>query len=371
MHRVAGFDHRAGAHCGSTSLRDLAEFYGWGYDEPTCFGLAGGLGFSYFERPDSPHRMFFGRTPWLETAFFDRLGIDVEHREGDDWPDAWDRIRAHLDADRPVMVFTDLYYLDYYDTGTHFAPHSLLAVGYEADGSPGAVDADGTGAADGANDSDGAGGTVLLADSEFADLQRLPAGRLREAMTSTHVVPLANRFLAVTDPDPAREFAPAARAAVARTADYMLEPERAGGNGDVDGVAGDGGARSWGPGTHGVPGIYAMARDLPSWTDLPDPAWTARFAYQNIERRGTGGGAFRRLFAEFLATAGDAVGDLPADASDRMAGIADDWTALADLLRRASEDDDRRPALLERAGEDLDTIADREASLYRDLRAAL
>ena len=68
--------HERGNHCGSTALRDLADFYGWGFDEATCFGLGAGLGFSFLRTPDPPERLFFGRTSWLETAFFDHLGID-------------------------------------------------------------------------------------------------------------------------------------------------------------------------------------------------------------------------------------------------------------------------------------------------------
>jgi hypothetical protein len=47
---VPGFTHATGAHCGSASLRDLAGFYGWSLDEPACFGVGAGLGFTYVER---------------------------------------------------------------------------------------------------------------------------------------------------------------------------------------------------------------------------------------------------------------------------------------------------------------------------------
>jgi hypothetical protein len=71
--RLAGFEHTPGAHCGSTSLRNLSNHYGWGFDETTCFGLASGLGFHYRELGGSPHRMFVGRPLWLERAFFENL----------------------------------------------------------------------------------------------------------------------------------------------------------------------------------------------------------------------------------------------------------------------------------------------------------
>ena len=81
---IAGFEHAPGAHCGSTSLRNLSDYHGWGFDEPTCFGLASGLGFHYRELAESPHRMFVGRPLWLERAFFENLGIETTDREGED-----------------------------------------------------------------------------------------------------------------------------------------------------------------------------------------------------------------------------------------------------------------------------------------------
>ncbi|MFC4439295.1 MULTISPECIES: BtrH N-terminal domain-containing protein [Natrialbaceae] len=336
MVRVDDYTHHTGRHCGSTSLRNLSGHYGWGYDEETCFGLAAGLGFTYFELPESPHRAFFGRPPRLEPAFFDRLAIDVESHEGDGWETTLERIRAAVTADDPVLVFTDIYYLDYFGTDTHFAPHALLCVGVDEER-----------------------GTALLSDSEFDELQEVPLERLRAAMTSDHVLPLRNRHLVVTDPEPDRTVADAAPEAVAEMARSMLEPSER-----DRGVA---------FGTQGIESIRRLADDLPSWTALEDPQWTARFAYQNVERRGTGGGAFRRLYADFLDRVIDAAPALPDDAPSRMHAIAADWTAVGETLETASERDD--PDAMERAlvdaSESIREIADRETRLYEELRSEL
>ncbi|WP_336326682.1 BtrH N-terminal domain-containing protein [Halovenus sp. HT40] len=329
------FDHETGAHCGSTSLRDLSTYYDWGFDEPTCFGLGEGLGFSYLELPTSPHRAIFGRTGWLERAFFENCGIEHTIHEGEAFEEAWAAIKERIDDGDPVMIFADLYYLDYYGTDTHFAPHSLLVVGYD-DGEDGEY--------------------VHLADSEFAEIQRLPTDRLREALTSTHVVPLQCRYLTVDDPTVTVGFEEAAKKAIRETATYMLDP-----------------AESYRESKYfsgqGVGEIEAFAADLPEWSELPDPSWTIRFAYQNIERRGTGGGAFRRLFADFLETASEVV-SLPEDAAEEMTGIADDWTELAGVLREASETESEadRQSLLWEASEQAGAVGQREAALYRRLR---
>jgi hypothetical protein len=341
--RIKGYEHAPGEHCGSTSLRNLARFYDWGYDEPTCFGLASGLGFTFFALPDPPSRAFVGRPLWLERAFFETLEIPHTDREGEDWETAWEAVKGHLDARRPVMVFVDLFYLDYYDTSTHFAPHSLLLVGYdehrEGSVAPNA-------------DADAGRGVVYCSDSEFEEVQALPLSSFREAWSSQAVVPLANRYL-VAEGDPRRGTTEAARDAVAETCRYMLDPEDA--------------ARpvpEWG--AHGVPGIRALANDVEEWTALPEPHWTCRFAYQNVERRGTGGGAFRGLYVPFLDAVGADVG--LAGFADEMYEIERAWTRIGGRWKEASETDDvvALPPYLAKVADELRALADREARFYEE-----
>lgn len=335
--QLTEFDHQPGEHCGSTSLRNLSAFYGWGYDEPMCFGLASGLGFTFFKLPESPKRMFVGRPLWLERAFFENLDVPHTDTEGGDWDDSWSAVKGRLDNGDPVMVFVDLYYLDYYDTDTHFAPHSLLVVGYDET----------------CDTSAGSGDVVYLSDSEFGEIQELPLASLRDAWAAKDVLPLENRYL-VVEGDPQTSTEAAAREAVRETATYMLTPD------DTE--------RGGPPfGAEGVPGIRTFAADLPSWHELDDPRWTVRFAYQNVERRGTGGGAFRGLYAPFLDRL-DAAAGLDSSFADRMHEIADAWTVVGETFYEASEADDARfRTLLEDASDYVHALADREERFYEDV----
>lgn len=326
---IDNFEHRPGKHCGSTSLRNLAAFYDWALDEPVCFGLASGLGFTYLELPMDPWRAFFGRPMWLERAFFENLDIDHTHTEYDDWETAWDAVTARLDTGHPVMLFVDLYYLDYYGTDTHFAPHSLLLVGYDADAD-----------------------IAYLADNEFAEIQELPLDSLRDAWSSKHVVPLDHRHLVVDDPTIDTSIEEATKVAIEETATFMLDPAES--NRDPMPY-----------GTHGIPGIRAFADDVREWHTLEESNWVLRFAYQNIERRGTGGGLFRRLYASFLESSEAGLGDRTA--ASQMTEIADGWTAIAEALRDASEtaDPDDLQSVLDDVSVQVSRQADREAAFYR------
>src|SRR6267154_739269 len=50
--------------------------------------------------------------------------------------------------------------------------------------------------------------------------------------------------------------------------------------------------------------LRALAEELPEWNGRPDADRCFRLAAQVIEQRGTGGGLFRRMYAQFLEEAG-------------------------------------------------------------------
>ena len=98
----------------------------------------------------------------------------------------------------------------------------------------------------------------------------------------------------------------------------------------------------------GLPALRRFAAEVArlARASVDDWQWSARFGYQVIERRGTGGGNFRLMYSRFLDEAGREEATLAAEAA---AG----WTALAGELLAASEAErarrrrlgrDRRPA---------------------------
>ena len=69
---VAAYPHKRAGHCGSGALRDLLQHHRLSYaDEPLSegfvFGIAGGIGFYFFELPQmAPPIYMVGRTGELE-----------------------------------------------------------------------------------------------------------------------------------------------------------------------------------------------------------------------------------------------------------------------------------------------------------------
>jgi hypothetical protein len=89
-----------------------------------------------------------------------------------------------------------------------------------------------------------------------------------------------------------------------------------------------------------LPAIRRLAAEAGEWPQgVEDWRWCARFAYQVIERRGTGGGNFRLIYSRFLEQAG-----YPKEAP-LAAAAARSWTELAEAFFGASEREEPEKAL--------------------------
>jgi hypothetical protein len=291
-------------------------------------GLAGGLGF-YLLKMDglSPTRMFHGRTVSLESDFCRNAGIAFTDRPEPDDERAWRSVRERLDAGRPVMVATDTYYLGYHRTTSHFPLHRCVVVGY-----------------------DEAERSAWMADRKFEEFQRCSLEELRRARNApNYPISCENQWgdfhggVAL-----GRPLEAAIWSGLAENARSMLEPDA--------------------PLPAGIPALRALAREFPEWAGLEDWSWAARFGYQVVVKRGSGGSFFRSLYAEFLREAAKCVPEIgEAGLPERMECIAGHWRELAGLLKQQSEREVCEPALFAGAGRLAGRIADAEEGFFAEV----
>jgi len=319
MPSVPDYVHTPGNHCGSTALRNLLGFHGIELSEEMAFGLGAGASFYYLTLEDSsPSRWFNGRTARLEESFRDLTGAALEMRTfaaGDDG--AWEAARAEIDAGNPALLLTDIYYLDHYGNSAHFPGHAVVLAGYGDE-------------------------VALLSDTGFAELQTTRIENLAKARHSGHpAYPLEGHMFTVSEAVDRAKLEAAIPRAIAQAAQEMLEP-------------------SFGE-FAGLPAVERLATEAGSWPEVTaDWQWCARFAYQVIERRGTGGGAFRPMYARFLEEAGRDEAPLAATAGER-------WTELAEAFRVASESDDPEPRLWGDVDSTSRQVLDAETRLWSSL----
>lgn len=320
MAHVPGYVHTPGHHCGSTALRNLLGFHGVALSEEMAFGLGAGAGFYYLAMEDaSPSRWFNGRTARLEETFNELTGGTLALRTFDEDDDAaWAAARARVDAGNPALLLTDLFYLDHYGNSAHFPGHAVVLAGYDEE-------------------------FVYLSDTGFEQLQRTRVENLAKARHSDHPAFALDGHMFTIEAELDRErLLAAVPAAIERAATEMLEPP-----------FGEFG---------GLPAVERLAAEAGSWPEeVEDWQWCARFAYQVIERRGTGGGCFRAMYSRFLAEVGrEREAELAAAASTA-------WTELAEAFRTASESEEPRAALWSAVGEGAERVSEAERRLWTAL----
>ncbi len=315
MASVPGYVHTPGHHCGSTALRNLLAFHGVQVSEEMAFGLGAGAGFYYLAIDGiSPSRWFNGRTAVLEESFRELTGAALELRTFGDDEAAWEAARAEVDAGRPTLLLTDLYYLDHYGNSAHFPGHAVVLAGYDEE-------------------------LAYLSDTGFEELQMTRLENLARARHSDQPpFRIEGHMFTVAAGLERAALEAAVPAAIARAAAEMLEPP-----------FGEFG---------GLPALDRLAAEAGHWPEaVEDWQWCARFAYQVIERRGTGGGCFRPMYARFLAEAGREEAPLAAAAGER-------WSELAEAFRLASESGDPAPDLWRAVGAGAEAVADAERRLW-------
>jgi len=327
-HILPGYIHRPGLHCGSTAMRSVLAYRGIPLSEPMCFGLGAGAGFFYVpDLPVPPGVVIHGRTLMFERDLCRILGLPFDEHTEDDADLGWIHARGAVLAGHPVLLATDLAYLDYFGTKTHFAGHRVVLVGVDDEE-----------------------GEAILSDSEREGLQGVPVASLKRSRGS-NIPPFPMRhWWTVVDPKAEPVPVPAAiPAALRKNAREIFTPGE--------------------DGRCGIPAVRRLAGEVGMWPGMTEHwEFAARFQYQVIEKRGTGGGFFRRLYAAYLAEASafhPAIGreGLPA----AMAEVADGWTAVATRFREISEGGD--PGLFAGMRDPLLRQSDLEERFWRRVAA--
>jgi hypothetical protein len=316
---VPGYEHVPGNHCGSTALRNLLRFHGRRISEEMALGLGAGACFYYVALEGaSPSRFFNGRVSRLEEQFIELTELPLRLDTDDDPQGAWRSARAVVDSGRPAILLTDLYYLDHYGRSAHFPGHAVILAGYDDE-------------------------VAYLSDTGFEELQTTKLEHLAQARHGEMpIFPLAGHMVTVPEGAELGDPAAAAARAIERNAVQMIDPPL----GEFE----------------GLPALRRFAAEVGEWpAQLDDWQWCARFGYQVIERRGTGGGNFRLMYSRFLEEVGREEASLAAEAAAH-------WTALAEALHAASEAERPEPAIWSRVGAEAAAALAAEERLWPALR---
>lgn len=324
MTRVPNFRPFIGDHCETVATGNLLKHAGLSLSEPMLFGLGSGLAFGVFDFKNMPAPFIGGRTKAEEITkhLTQNLGIEVEYRQTRSKKKAWDNLASFIDAGVPVGVKVDCYFLDYFSADFHFAGHYVAVHGYDED-------------------------QVFVIDTaqQGSDLKtardRFEEGRLWKG-------PMSSNALTWTLKAPTGEidWPKVLRKAISTNAmSYLTPPIK----------------------NFGATGIRKAAKLIPSWKDTVEDA-SVQFALMGslMERGGTGGGLFRRIYRDFLIEANEHLhSDTIAHASDLIGEASENWTKSATLLEQVKE----HPDVLNKVAEIFLSNAELEERAFKLLRS--
>jgi hypothetical protein len=326
------FEHRQSAHCESGVVAALLRSQGQMLSEAMVFGLGAALTFAYVPliKINGLPLISYRMPPRHILRTLERsLGLPLRF-ETFRSPDAGEqRLDALLQAGHVVGAQTSVFFLPYFpvDMRFHFNAHNLLVYGKE-------------------------GGEYLVSDPVFECAQRSAVADLTRArfvrgmLAPKGLLYYFERAAPVVDPAPL--IAPAIR----RTCRMMLQP--------LLPIA-------------GIKGIHRLARRVERLGQRGTVQFARRYVGHIVrmqEEIGTGGAGFRFLYAAFLQEAGRLLGAAPLTAcATEMTAIGDAWRDFAYDAARMSKG--RAPLDVRALAQQLRALAEREAALFRRLKASV
>lgn len=295
--------HRTGNHCGSTAIRDILEFHGLPMTEAMCFGLGGGLGVTYSKTPfEGLPYIVHVRSMGFEPRVFENLGIDFSWQDFEEEQHAKVALRERLQQGKPALLLTNIRHLPYYGTDTDFPGHAIVAWQYDESTQ-----------------------SVYVTDTERESLIQVPETNITAARFSKlpPFIHLGNMF-SPTSLMLGRSLPEAIQLAIQENTERLLN--------DPD---------------DGLSALELWEREMDDWCEHTSCQWVLRFAYQIIEKRGTGGGGFRTMYGDFLT---ESQKHLPQISEWKLANLmretAADWTTFAMTLKQESDKSSPAPSRL-------------------------
>jgi hypothetical protein len=321
MVRIA---HHPGRHCASTGLCNLANFHSIRWSEAMCFGIGAGLGIWYLDLPGvSPTRLVHVRSSDIEEQFFRRIGHPFSWEVFKEPYESEQALCSLLDRGLPAIVRTDIYYLPYYNSSTHFPGHVITVWGYDENKE-----------------------IFIVTDTERQDALEVPFENMRKSRYNKNgFFEMQGNMFAPESLSLPDNIPKAIREAIVFNSRVILDNSKY---------------------FQGIAGLEKWKKEIDHWGDLDDWQWTARFTYQVIEKRGTGGGGFRLMYADFLKEAQTYEPQIVSHGLvEQMREVGQAWQDLAYSLKAASEEN--KPDFSE-AAKKLHVVARKETAYHQDAK---
>ena len=341
---IKNYRNIPGKHCGTTAMRNLLfHFCKLDLSEEAVFGLGSGIDFLYIRGKGlNPSAVAVGRSISMEADAASALGIDyMETIEPDD-DRAWEAVRAEILENRPVMLTGDIFFLDYRNYKVRFPAHRFVLVGFDDEKQ-----------------------TAYLADRVDPEPQPCSYEALRKSRNPDTGITTLNLWGKFYGTAVKNSLADAIKKAISTTALRMT------GKDDSQKELFEGAA---GPGANistGLAGIAEFSRDIKEFHERPDASSLAVYLANCMEKFGTGGGNFRKMYAGFLKWANNNVPGLIDPKAIALAEkSAESWTRVAAMLEQISKKARSKTGWSE-ISKEIEKIHETETRLWKGIQVSV
>lgn len=133
---LEGFKQFVGKHCETTALKRVLDYHGIYLSEEMLLGLGGGIGFIYWYMKMMPYPFVGGRNGKVAefaVTICKRLGAEVTVMETASAKRGYEELKALLRDGEPEIVYLDMAYLPYFGVPeeAHFGGHSAVVFGLD------------------------------------------------------------------------------------------------------------------------------------------------------------------------------------------------------------------------------------------------
>ncbi|MFC1928057.1 BtrH N-terminal domain-containing protein [Chloroflexota bacterium] len=133
---IKGLEPFIGKHCETTALKRVLDYHGLSISEEMLLGLGGGIGFIYWYTKMMPSPFVGGRSGKstdFSANICRRIGAEVIISETSSSKKGYEELKALLAAGEPAVVYGDMAYLPYFAIPevAHFGGHVFVVFGLD------------------------------------------------------------------------------------------------------------------------------------------------------------------------------------------------------------------------------------------------
>ena len=291
---VQGFKEFAGKHCETSALKRVLERHGLSLSEEMLLGLSGGIGFIYWYMKLMPSPFVggrYGKGIDFPKNICKRIGADMTVFETSSPKKGYEELKAILRSAEPAVVYGDIAYLPYFAVPeiAHFGGHVFVVFGLDEEKDEAYIYDRGRNPV-----------TVSLGDLQKARGSKFPP------------FPPKHRLLKIEYPSEIANLEAGIKDSIWECCQNMLNPP-------IKNI--------------GLAGIEKWSKIVTKWPEQfkgMNLFGCLMNGFMYIEISGTGGSAFRSMYAQFLEEASSII-NKPAlkEVAEMMGQSAEAWSEIA------------------------------------------